>query len=211
MADLKTASVLAFERKLDPSDALLTAGYWDDREQAKRWSPINVREKSVRGTISNRLKAKDTDPADLDAQVQSPNPQTIDVATLPHDADTLCTRFTLRVLGEFGRPSACNSAAYQQRLEEVTKEYANTHGFNALARRYANNLANARFLWRNRMAAEQIEVRVRVLNKGEEEVSFTFDALTYSLRDFAADDHIDALATLIAGALAGCHSQRMYQ
>ncbi|MGB2337619.1 MAG: type I-F CRISPR-associated protein Cas7f/Csy3, partial [Alcanivorax sp.] len=27
---LKTASVLAFERKLDPSDALFFAGQWDD-------------------------------------------------------------------------------------------------------------------------------------------------------------------------------------
>ena len=203
MADLKTASVLAFERKLDPSDALLAAGLWDDREKENGWAPITVREKSVRGTISNRLKAKDTDPAKLDAQVQNPNLQTIDVATLPHDADTLRTRFTLRVLGEFGRPSACNSAAYQQRLEEVTKAYVDTHGFTALARRYANNVANARFLWRNRMAAEQIDVRVRVLNKGEAETSFTFDALSYSLRDFTSDTQIDALAALIADALAG--------
>lgn len=28
--DLKTASVLAFERKLDPSDALFSAGKWVD-------------------------------------------------------------------------------------------------------------------------------------------------------------------------------------
>ena len=203
MADLKTASVLAFERKLDPSDALLAAGLWDDREHENGWATIAVREKSVRGTISNRLKAKDADPAKLDAQVQNPNLQTIDVATLPHNVDTLRTRFTLQVLGEFGRPSACNSAAYQQRLEEVTKAYVDTHGFTTLARRYAHNVANARFLWRNRLAAEQIDVRVRVLNKGETETSFTFDALSYSLRDFASDTAIDALAALMADALAG--------
>ena len=29
---LKTASVLAFERKLDPSDALFHAGNWDQRD-----------------------------------------------------------------------------------------------------------------------------------------------------------------------------------
>ena len=53
---LKTASVLAFERKLDPSDALFQAGKWDDRDHGKQWPTVNVREKSVRGTISNRLK-----------------------------------------------------------------------------------------------------------------------------------------------------------
>ena len=57
---LKTASVLAFERKLDPSDAVFHAGRWDDRANSHAWQPVVVREKSVRGTISNRLKAKAT-------------------------------------------------------------------------------------------------------------------------------------------------------
>ena len=107
---LKTASVLAFERKLDPSDALFRAGQWEDRSQAAQWKLIPVREKSVRGTISNRLKAKDQDPAKVDAKIEDPNLQTVDVATLPHDADTLAVRFTLRVLAGAGTPSACNNA-----------------------------------------------------------------------------------------------------
>ena len=32
--ELKTASVLAFERKLDPSDALLSAGRWENVPKA---------------------------------------------------------------------------------------------------------------------------------------------------------------------------------
>mgnify|MGYP006179460297 CR=1 FL=1 len=55
---LTTASVLAFERKLDPSDALMYAGSWEQRHSRDGWQPIDVREKSVRGTISNRLKSK---------------------------------------------------------------------------------------------------------------------------------------------------------
>src|SRR5690554_2017027 len=109
---LKTASVLAFERKLDPSDALLSAGNWKDRSQYATWHGIPVREKSVRGTISNRLKAKDQDPAKLDAAIENPNLQTVDVAALPHDADTLAVHFTLRVLAGGGTPSACNNAEY---------------------------------------------------------------------------------------------------
>ncbi|MEN1395299.1 type I-F CRISPR-associated protein Cas7f/Csy3, partial [Pseudomonas aeruginosa] len=109
---LSTASVLAFERKLDPSDALMSAGAWAQRDASQEWPAVTVREKSVRGTISNRLKTKDRDPAKLDASIQSPNLQTVDVANLPSDADTLKVRFTLRVLGGAGTPSACNDAAY---------------------------------------------------------------------------------------------------
>ena len=42
---LKTASVLAFERKLDPSDALLYASKWDKRQDEQQWQPVKVREK----------------------------------------------------------------------------------------------------------------------------------------------------------------------
>ena len=93
---LKTASVLAFERTLDPSDALCASGRWAQRDQSSTWPAIAVREKSVRGTISNRLKTKDADPAKLDAAIQNPNLQTVDVATLPGDADTLRVRITKR-------------------------------------------------------------------------------------------------------------------
>ena len=80
---LTTASVLAFERKLDPSDAVFHAGRWDDRAQSHAWQPVTVRAKSVRGTISNRLPAKDQDPAKLNAKIETPNLQTVDVAALP--------------------------------------------------------------------------------------------------------------------------------
>ena len=129
---LKTASVLAFERKLDPSDALLYASSWDKRQDEQQWRPVEVREKSVRGTISNRLKntsKEHKDPTKLDAKIENPNPQTVDVATLPHDADTLVARFTLRVLAGAGTPSACNNAEYQVKLAQAVADYKQTQGF----------------------------------------------------------------------------------
>ncbi|OHZ02759.1 type I-F CRISPR-associated protein Csy3 [Salinicola sp. LHM] len=200
---LTTASVLAFERKLDPSDALLYAGQWAQRSDLDAWQPIEVREKSVRGTISNRLKAKDQDPAKLDASIQNPNLQTVDVATLPHEADTLMARFTLRVLSGAGTPSACNNADYQAKLQQTVAGYVNEHGFSELARRYAHNLANGRFLWRNRVGAEQVEVRIRHMERGQVAQEWTFDALSLSLRDFGDDGQTAALAQLIADALGG--------
>lgn len=83
---VKTASVLAFERKLATSDAVMYSGSW----QGSNWQPIRIQEKAVRGTISNRLKnAITNDPAKLDAEIQKANLQRVDVAALPADADTL--------------------------------------------------------------------------------------------------------------------------
>ena len=200
---LKTASVLAFERKLDPSDALFQAGNWEDRNTMD-WPAVEIREKSVRGTISNRLKTKDQDPAKLDAAIQNPNLQTVDVATLPADADTLRISITLRVLGGAGTPSACNNPDYQEALTQVIEQYKSNVGFGELAKRYATNLANGRFLWRNRMAAEQIEIEVHKLEQGERRTTWHFNALDYSLRYFdAADDQLDELGATIQSGLEG--------
>ncbi len=203
---LKTATVLAFERKLDPSDALFFSGSWDQRTASQSWPAVAVREKSVRGTISNRLKTKDQDPAKLDAAIENPNLQTVDVATLPADADTLKVSFTLRVLGGSGTPSACNNADYQRKLNSTVKAYVDTHGFTELARRYAYNLANGRFLWRNRLGAEHIAVQVAQLVDGQPAQTWTFDALALSLRHFdapaSATTALAQLSTLIAEGLA---------
>ena len=206
MADtkLKTASVLAFERKLDPSDALFSSGRWDDREHGAQWSVISICEKSVRGTISNRQKkGGDIDPAKLDANIQKPNLQTVDVAALPADNDTLRTRFTLRVLGGTGEPSACNNADYRVKLQQTIQGYLDQSGFAELARRYAHNLANGRFLWRNRIGAEQVEVQVAKLENGQKKQQWVFDALDYSLRHFDDTDAIDELAGVVAQGLSG--------
>lgn len=204
---IKTASVLAFERKLDPSDALFAAGSWADRAHSAAWVPVEIRAKSVRGTISNRLKTKDQDPAKLDAAIENPNLQTVDVAMLPAKADTLKVSFTLRVLGGAGTPSACNSADYQRALTDTVNGYVATHGFAELARRYAANLANGRFLWRNRLGAEQIEVQVARLVDGQAENIGSFDAFSLSLRDFDAPEYetadLNVVADLLAQGLAG--------
>lgn len=211
--ELKTASVLAFERKLDPSDALLFAGDWTARHGAAGWQPVKVREKSVRGTISNRLKDKSkeqSDPAKLDAAIQNPNLQTVDVAALAPDTDTLKVQFTLRVLPGVGEPSACGgegAADYRKKLQATVAGYVAQHGFDELARRYAANLANGRFLWRNRIGAEQVEVQVAHLQDGKPASQWTFQAHKHSLRELTGPaseaDDLAALAALIASGLGG--------
>ncbi len=200
----KAPSVLAFERKLDPSDALFAAGKWGEWEGS--WLPVGVREKSVRGTISNRLTARAADPAKLNASVEKPNLQAIDVASLPDDCDTLRMRFNLRILGGVGRPSACNEQEYQNKLLSAVTAYREETGFAELARRYAHNLANGRFLWRNRLAAEQVRVEVRHLNRGEVATTWQFDAFSLPLNSFdsekAARESLGEMAEIIVAGLA---------
>ncbi|HEY1844371.1 MAG TPA: type I-F CRISPR-associated protein Csy3 [Buttiauxella sp.] len=192
---IKTASVLAFERKLANSDAMLSAGNW----LGESWQPIRIQEKAVRGTISNRLKnALVSDPAKLDAEIQKANLQRVDVAALPADADTLKMSFSLRVLGNLATPSVCNDRQYQDALQQVIEGYIAEHGFDELALRYAANLANGRFLWRNRVGAEHI----RVVVKGSK--TWEFNAHDYSLRDFdQRDGNVQELAKEVASGLKG--------
>jgi len=194
------ASVLAFEKKLVPSDGFMYGTSWGNK---KNVSPLKLIEKSVRGTISNRLKAAiQKDPAKLNAEVEKANLQTVDVCALGTDQDTLKLHFTLKVLGGIQQPSACNNALFKQSYTHAVKTYISKSGFKELGKRYALNIANARFLWRNRVGTENVEVQVTALNKDSEQ-RWTFDSLAFSTRDFRTEDEdVISLGDRISAALA---------
>lgn len=198
-------SVLAFERKLDPSDARFSAGNWDQRENAEHWPAVEVREKSVRGTISHRMKTDNEDIAKLNAKKEDANLQRVDAAALPADADTLKVHFTLRVLKGTGTPSACNNADYRTKLLQTVQSYVGNHGFAKLASRYATNIANGRFLWRNRIGGETIEIHVRHMQGGQAISHWRFDALNQPWRSFDENSQGDLaqLGKVIEDGLSG--------
>lgn len=195
------ASVLAFEKKLVPSDGYMYGTTWEERNTVK--TPLALVEKSVRGTISNRLKAAvKNDPAKLNAEVEKPNLQRVDACSLSMEQDTLKLRFSLKVLSGVETPSAVNDADFSRRYAQSAKSYIERTGFRELARRYATNLANARFLWRNRLGAEKIEVVVKDLTNGTGD--WMFDAYDFSLKNFdGKGGDLDELAEKIAEALSG--------
>ena len=194
------ASVLAFEKKLVPSDGYMYGTTWANKDEI---APLKLQEKSVRGTISNRLKAAiKNDPQKLNAEVEKPNLQRVDSCALEPSQDTLKLHFTLKVLGGITKPSACNNALFKQSYRAAAKNYIDRHGFTELAERYAANLANGRFLWRNRVGAEKIEVHVNAKNSTVNQ-SWVFDASQFSLREFSANPaEVSELASLIAAVLA---------
>ncbi|WP_427113759.1 type I-F CRISPR-associated protein Csy3 [Megasphaera sueciensis] len=198
--DSRMASVLAFEKKMVASDGFMYGTIWDKRDVQA--IPLSLVEKSVRGTISNRLKgAVKDDPVKLNAEVEKANLQTVDSASLNLDQNTLKLEFTLKILSGVQYPSACNSEEHYKKIEEMGKNYIGENGFKELARRYALNIANARFLWRNRVGAEKIEV---VVTEKLDNKKWVFNAYDYTLKNFDEKyPEVEELGDLIADAFCG--------
>lgn len=198
---ITTASVLAFERSFDISDAIFAQ---QNSHDDQKLTPVLLSEKSVRGTISNRLKnSLASDPAKLDAEIQKPNPQTIDISALDADKDTLVVKWSCKVLPFLGTPSVCNNIDYQEALIKTTQSYIKEEGMQALAKRYAINILNGRWLWRNRMAAEQISIAITCKNDDKVMIEIS-DVKQYQLNSFDYDDKsVNELAALIEAGLLG--------
>lgn len=197
---LDGVSVLAFERKISPSDGCMWSTCWDVREDEKKAAPIPLVEKAVRGTVSN-WQDSSLDLLKLNANIQNPNPQVVDSAALRPEDDTLKLQFSLRILPNAWVPTACNDKDYYAGIIALGESYVQETGFAEPARRYAMNLANGRFLWRNRVGAQDIEIIVSDEADGK---TWTFRAYDYSLRDFDEDhEEVGELAGCIADALCG--------
>lgn len=198
MTKLTTASVLAFERNLDISDAFFSQ--LDSQAEKVQAKAVKITEKSVRGTISNRLKnTVANNPAKLDAEIEKPNLQRVDAASLDEQCDTLVVNWSCKVLPFTGKPNVCNNQDYQQALEKTVAEYLAEHGVSELAKRYATNIVNARWLWRNRVGAESIEVTVTCNDE-----TLTFDAKNVSLQHFDTQNTaLQKLSAFIEQGLKG--------
>ncbi len=183
---LTLPSVLAFSRKLEVSDALMTSGLWPDIDKSDKWQSIALHEKRNRATKS-QYGAKDEEKSE-------PNLSWGDDAVLPHDADTMRVRFTLKILGQIEDPTACNSPEFEQKVKENVKVYRDRYQFKELATRYANNIANGRFLWRNRVGAESVCIKIK-----HSKETWSFNAYDYSLNEFSLspDDSTHPFAQLV--------------
>lgn len=191
---IKLPSMLAFERKLEPSDALMMSGIWNDiasTNDTDSWQPITPKSRTLRGTKSQFAKDKR----------EEANISEGDDAYLPLDKDTLKVGFTLRIIGNIGEPFGCNDPDFEKKIKEKVGEHK-TKGLKELAHRYAHNIASGRFLWRNRVCAEDICIQAQI-NNGE---TLSFKAGEFDLNDFDAqrdNDNLEKLADAIYTGLNG--------
>lgn len=194
---LTLPSVLAFSRKLEVSDALMASGLWTDIDNSDKWQPIALHEKRNRATQSQYVKNPTHE------EKSKPNLSWGDDASLPHDTDTLRINFSLKILGQIEEPTACNAPEFEEQVKQVVQTYRNEHRFKELATRYANNIVNGRFLWRNRVGAESISIKVK---HGKE--MWVFNAYDYSLNEASLppndNNHsFTQLVTVIQNGLQG--------
>ncbi|MGL5949429.1 MAG: type I-F CRISPR-associated protein Csy3 [Aeromonas sp.] len=188
-------SMLSFERKLETSDALMFSGEWSNITSAEKWQSIQITKRQNRSTQSAHGTS--------DADKIKPNPVSSDSddANLPLKHDTLKVSFSMRVVGNLGVPFGCNLPAFSHAIKTKVAEFKQSAGINTLAYRYAYNIANGRFLWRNRVGAEEITIIVKAGG-----VSFNFNAYDFSLNEFdksSENANLQKLAAIIAEGLQG--------
>lgn len=194
----KVPSVLAFNRKIEPSDALMQSGLWSERANSTAWKNIDLHEKRNRGTKSQYGVD--------DAEKTDPNLVWGDDARLPFEADTLKVFFTVKFLGNIAEPTTHNRPDFEIKLKEKFATYQQDIGFLTLAKRYVQNLINARFLWRNRLGAENIAVQIR--NTDTNQIWNFENAYQHSLNNF--DELEDKQAMEIAELVAKSFSEDNY-
>lgn len=103
MTNLTLPSVLAFDRKLEPSDALMYSGNWIDIEDDSAWQTIELFDRRNRAVKSNFKQEVLDDEEELQKQIAEANLAWGDDAALAHDNDTLKVGFTLRVVSGLKR------------------------------------------------------------------------------------------------------------
>ena len=173
---VKLPSVLAFERKISVTDGVLYSGLWDNIIQDNLWSPITVKQKSVRGTKSSQIKST----KDFDKEIIEANPQTVDFASLPLQENTIRLSYNVRIIGNLATPSACNDYNCLLKIKDIIQDFEKNIGFKELADRYAYQILAARPLWRNRVSASDV-ITVVTLNDG---TLIQVNSLDYNLRKF---------------------------
>lgn len=203
MTTLTLPSVLAFDRKLEPSDALMHSGNWKNINDDKAWQAIELFERRNRAVHSNFSQEVLDDEEELQKMMEKPNLSWGDDAALSHEHNTLKVSFTLRVVGGLNQPSVCNKVAFERAYSEKIEEYIQFN-IEELANRYAYNIVNGRFLWRNRVGSQEVKVIVKHASLDN---PLEFMAYDYPLKSTTSKNgSVIALAGLIKAGLTGSES-----
>ena len=187
-------SVLSFERKLEVSDALMFSGNWGEDNS---WLPVEVIKRKNRSTQAafgtEDSKKPEANPVSSDS----------DDANLFNDHNTLKVNFTMRVIGNVGEPFACNDPDFETPFTaqvNVEKEKS----LHELAYRYAHNIASGRFLWRNRVNAEKVQVSIKVF---EETINFE-NSFEFPFNNFDVQRDNVKLQKVVQAIFEGLNSKK---
>ena len=193
-------TVLAFDRHLEPSDALMWSGIWPDKNDEMRWQKIELFERRNRAVKSNFKQEVLENEEELSKAIAEANLSWGDDAALSHDHDSLKLSFSLRIVSGIDKSAVCNNPEFERVYKAKISNYL-SNNLDELANRYAYNIANARFLWRNRIDAQNIMVRI---SHESFDKPIEFDAYEFSLKKTStADKDVVRLADLVKQGLIG--------
>lgn len=208
----KLPGVLSFQRGTVVSDGAFFNRYADGRLE-----PLQVIRHGIRGTQNVNLVAASAGSTAKSGRREVSNIQTTDSAKLDPAAEFLLVRFDVKFIDLSLLLFACAPSAKDQ-VEDIRamrsgidtfigKAKEGATALQEIGRRYARNIANARWLWRNRAVAESIQVTV---TSGEREIAAFPDALDIPLNAF--DNYSvgeQAVAEIIAAGLRGDRTARL--
>lgn len=198
MANIKLPSMLSYAGSIKPGAGLYEAVIGTGEKSHR--VPVEVKETSLKGTISSHKDLKGAFEADAKA-IGRANLQTIHQAILPPETTGFEISYTLTIIPNSLKANNCNVAEVGAALTNFTKRYYEIGGGHFLASRYVTNLLRGSWLWRNadQFEAGRIEVTAKI--DGVERVfsNKSINART-SLKPVAGSE---ALIDLVGKALAG--------
>lgn len=199
----KLPGVLAFNRCHVVTDGEMFSRLPDGNDE-----PIPVIRHGIRGTQNvNDGKGNDSQKIAAGGERNIANIQMTETAKLDPKAEALVVRFGIAQLDIASSLDACVGADRESgkmmraTIDDFVARAKPSDGLMEVARRYARNIANGRWLWRNRSIASAIEINV-VKKSGE--MLATFDARSIPLDNFdnyQAGEH--AVAHELAAQMKG--------
>ena len=198
----KLPGVLSFQRCL-----LVTDGLFYNELDNGNLSPLWVIRHGIRGTQNINKASKEGQAASASAKREEvSNIQTTDSAKLDANASALQVRFNLRGMDIKKALFACAPGqkdsiddlnAFKADLAAFVDRAKESEALVHLACRYVRNIANGRFLWRNRTVASSATVEV-LLPDGTKKM---FDALATPFNHFeeVSDDERAVTEVLACG------------
>lgn len=192
----KLPGVLAFRRRHVQTDAL----FFNEINGGFEENPLYVVRHGIRGTQNVA--------GDTEKVREVSNIQQTDSAKSDRAADAVVVTFGIRMLNLAEGIEACvatDDALANQLLSshsEFVERAKKSRGIEEVANRYARNIANGRWLWRNRTIAAGIEITVSPADEPDQE--FVFDALAVPMNQFSdySDDE-KAIGAMLAAGMRG--------
>lgn len=210
----KLPGSLALQRGTILSDAAFYHLHEDGKEEV-----LKVMQHGIRGTQNVAgNKAKTTGNS---AAREVTNIQTTQSAKLFPNAKLL-VKWDLRFIDLdhilFATASKAGSnkedeQAFRQAFKAFVEKAKISDGLKEVARRYARNIVNGRWLWRNRVIAEDIQIQVSTTpNKQQEPVIVgSFEALHFDLKSFSdVSDTEQKIADIIVDGMTGNRSANLH-